>query len=118
MKKGELILVWITAALICVLLGFFLGRNAGLGITIPGTVNNPTQSSDPTSDFIGKKVNINKATIDELKEIPGIGQQIANNIVTYRAIYGPFMTVDDLLNVDLISESKLEAIRDYISLSD
>lgn len=118
MKKAEMALIWVTAAFICVLLGFFLGRNAALGVLLSGSNETISQITNPPTVPANKIVNINTASIEELQELPGIGAQIAKNIVTYRAINGPFQTVDDLLNVDLIGESRLELMRDYISLTD
>ena len=46
-----------------------------------------------------EKVNINTATVNELKTIPGIGKVLAELIVEYRENEQAFKTVDDLLNV-------------------
>ncbi len=71
---------------------------------------------DLIEDFpeLAGKLNINTATITELISLNGIGETIAKRIVDYRYDIGLFNTVEDLLNVDGIGESKLEAIKEEI----
>lgn len=66
----------------------------------------------------GEKININKATVDELVKLPGIGPAIAARIVEYRAEFGPFKSVDELLNVRGIGKARLEAIRDLVTVEE
>lgn len=64
------------------------------------------------------KVNINKATVEELQRIPGIGEVLAKRIIEYRNKTGGFKSIEELKNVKGIGEKKLEAIRPYITLED
>ena len=64
--------------------------------------------------YADEKVDINTATVKELKTIPGIGKVIAERIVEYREAERAFSTVDDLLNVKGIGKATLEKIRAYI----
>lgn len=41
-------------------------------------------------------ININTATVDELKELPGIGDVISARIVAYREEHGFFSSVEEL----------------------
>ncbi|OSI13890.1 ComEA family DNA-binding protein, partial [Neisseria dumasiana] len=52
-------------------------------------------------------VNINTATEEELKALPGIGPSKAAAIVAYRQHNGQFKSVDDLKNVKGIGEGVL-----------
>ena len=61
-----------------------------------------------------EKVNINTATQEELETLVGVGPSIANKIVQYRKENGNFKTVDDIKNVSGIGESKFEKIKDYV----
>ncbi|MBF0803633.1 MULTISPECIES: helix-hairpin-helix domain-containing protein [Neisseria] len=57
-------------------------------------------------------VNINTATAEELKALPGIGPSKAAAIVEYRSQNGSFKSVDDLKNVKGIGEGILSKLRE------
>ena len=48
----------------------------------------------------------------------GVGPVLAQAIVDYRAEHGPFVSVDELLEVSGIGETKLEGIRNDITLGE
>ena len=60
----------------------------------------------------GALVNINTASAAELDELPGVGPTTAEAIIAHRDRNGPFISVDDLLDVRGIGEAKLEQLRD------
>ena len=62
------------------------------------------------------KVNINKATVNELTNIPGIGASTAQKIISYRDENGKFKNVEDIKNISGIGNSKYENIKDYIAI--
>ena len=57
-------------------------------------------------------VSINKASLNELMELSGVGEVTAQKIVDAR----PFMKVEDLMNVSGIGEKSYEKIKDSICL--
>lgn len=61
-------------------------------------------------------VNINEADVDELMTLPNIGEVLAKRIIIYRQEYGPFESVEELLDIEGIGEKKLANIIDYICL--
>ena len=61
-------------------------------------------------------VNINKATKEELKSLNGIGDILADNIINYRKT-NKFNSIEDILNVDGIGESKFNSIKEYICVN-
>jgi competence protein ComEA len=62
-------------------------------------------------------VNINTATQAELESLDGIGPKKALAIIDYRKKNGGFKTVDDLKNVDGIGNTTLENLRKNISIT-
>ena len=58
-------------------------------------------------------ININTASKEELKELKGVGDTLANNIIEYRS-HTKFESIEDILNVSGIGDAKFEAIREYI----
>ncbi|MDA2917940.1 ComEA family DNA-binding protein [Desulfobacterota bacterium AH_259_B03_O07] len=63
------------------------------------------------------KININTASVEQLVELPGIGESTASKIVAYREQNGGFKTIDDLLNVKGIGERKYEKMKSLITVS-
>lgn len=61
-----------------------------------------------------KSININKASLEELIKIPGIGQKTAGNIIDFREKITRFKKLDDILNVKGIGTFKLNKIKKYI----
>ena len=60
------------------------------------------------------KLDINKATIEELAAIKGLGPQLASRIVDFRAAAGGFKRLDELLEVRGIKAAKFEKIKDQL----
>ena len=64
----------------------------------------------------GVKLDLNKATAEELMTLPGIGEVLAGRIVAYREAHGGFSSIDELAQVEGIGEKRIDAIRDYVTL--
>lgn len=62
------------------------------------------------------KININKATISELTNLPGVGESLAKRIIEYREENGKFKSIEDLKNVSGIGEKKYESLLEYITI--
>ena len=60
------------------------------------------------------KVDLNTATAEQLDALPGVGPATAAAIVDHRTRHGPFASVDGLLDVAGIGETKLAALRDLV----
>lgn len=63
-----------------------------------------------------KSININKADINELQTLNGIGESLAQSIIKYREENGNFKTIEELKNVPGIGENKFENIKDNIKI--
>lgn len=62
------------------------------------------------------RVSINTAGPNDLERLPGVGPVLAARIAAHREENGPFVVVEDLLDVPGIGEAKLEALRDSVAL--
>lgn len=74
------------------------------------------QQPSPSEGLLLRKVNINRATVDELMELPGIGPKTARLIVAYRAERGGFRSLKDLKEVKGIGDKTLEQLRPFIKI--
>jgi competence protein ComEA len=60
------------------------------------------------------KINLNKATVEELIQLKGIGQKYAERIIQFREKNGPFKKTEDLMNVPGIGPKIWEKNKDRI----
>jgi len=64
-----------------------------------------------------RKININTASIDELKAHPYIRYNIANPIIAYRNEHGSFSSIEDLKKIMIITDEIYQKIAPYLSLA-
>ncbi len=62
-------------------------------------------------------VDLNKASVEQLAELPGIGEATAKKIVEYREQNGKFEKTEDIMNVKGIGEKKYQTLKDLITVS-
>lgn len=70
-------------------------------------------ASDNSYDAFGR-LDLNAATAEQLRELPGIGEKRAADILSYRESLGRFEDIEQLKNVPGIKESLMQSIRDKI----
>ena len=63
-------------------------------------------------------INLNAASVQELRTLPGIGPTLARRIVDFREKNHGFKRVEELLAVPGISEKKWKAIRDKVEVKE
>jgi competence protein ComEA len=63
------------------------------------------------------KLDLNRATVEDLRRLPGIGEVLAKRVVEWRGAHGSFQTVDQLTDVKGIGEKKLERLRPLVTVS-
>lgn len=64
-----------------------------------------------------KQINLNTATVEELKAHPYIKANIATAIVNYRANHGAFKSIDQLLNIGAVDDELYRKIAPYLSVN-
>ena len=63
-----------------------------------------------------KKININTAAFDELKQHPYIGYKLAKLILNYRKQHSNYLNLSDLLQIKAISEVEYNKMLPYITI--
>ena len=60
-------------------------------------------------------IDLNKASVEELTLLPGIGEKTAQRIVDKRGELNGFSSIDDLMGVKWVGKAKLEKIRGLVT---
>ncbi len=68
--------------------------------------------------FVGDKVNINKATVKELSAVRGIGKKKAMAIIAHREEKGGFESVDGIKKVKGFGKKTFEKIKVFLTVDD
>jgi competence protein ComEA len=61
-------------------------------------------------------VDLNAADATALAGLPGLGQELADRIVAFRELNGPFASPDELLDVSGITERRYEGLAPYVTV--
>lgn len=83
----------------------------------PTAPSEPAGSSQASAQGVPASsglVNINKAGVEELDALPGVGQSTAQAIVDDRDANGAFASIEDLMRVSGIGEKKFEKLKGKI----
>lgn len=78
--------------------------------------NTDDRGENVQSEEESKKININTATLEQLKTLNGIGDAKAKLIIDYRNEHGIFNSIDDLKNISGISDKIFEKIKNNITI--
>ena len=62
------------------------------------------------------KININKASKEELMTLPGVGESRADSIIQYRTEQGAFKRIEDIMQISGIKEALFDKIKELIKV--
>lgn len=115
LKKAANLLQWLLpGVMLLVLLGTFAAR-----LLWPPAVDlHHNTGLHAVPQLMESRLDVNRATAEELELLPGIGPAIAQRIVDHRRQYGPFSTVEELIEVKGIGEKTLEKLKPYITIGE
>lgn len=86
---------------------------AGSGFVIPAGEDLPVSPSATAG-----RVNPNRANAERLATVPGMDPAMAEAIVRFRGVHGPFRRLADLERIPGIGAKRLRAIRPYLTLEE
>ena len=81
-------------------------------VQVPAT--SPVSAVSPVKAV--SKVNLNRASADELQTLPGVGPVLAQRMVDWRKAHGRYRTVDELQEVKGIGKKRLEQLRPLVTV--
>lgn len=110
-KKGINIVLIVTFLFIGIYIGIFIGRQ-----TASNLQSIPNSEASKSSNDESYRLNLNTVTVEQLMQIPGIGQEIATRIIEYRDEYGDYVDVDELLDIPGISDELFKNISRYFTV--
>jgi competence ComEA-like helix-hairpin-helix protein len=96
--------------------GFYSVNQVGETFGLPDSTFQKIKQYLKLENTSVRKININKATIDELKAHPYIKYNLANPIVAYRNEHGPFAKVEDLKKVMAVTDEIYNKIAPYLTV--
>lgn len=95
--------------------GFYSTSQVG---EVFGLADSVFQKIKPYLQLTGrvKQVNINTATLEEMKQHPYIRYQLANAIVQYRQQHGAFVQTTDIRNIMMVTEDVYRKVLPYLTV--
>ncbi len=94
--------------------GFYSIAQVGETFGLPDSTFQKIKQYLKLENISTRKININTATIDELKVHPYIRYSLANPIVAYRNEHGPFTKIEDIKKVMAVTDDAYNKIVPYL----
>jgi competence protein ComEA len=91
------------------------GEQILVGLPQPPVAPGPP-AAGAGSRVAGGKVDLNRATLEQLDTLPGIGPVTAQRILDWRTKHGRFTSVEQLREVEGIGERRFGQLRTQVTL--
>jgi competence protein ComEA len=91
-------------------------RGAPAVASAPGGSSSGALGAAPAGSTTGALVNINTASLEELDTLDGVGPSTAQKIVDYRTANGGFKTIEEIKEVPGIGDAKFAAMQASITV--
>ncbi|MEM2175146.1 MAG: helix-hairpin-helix domain-containing protein [Candidatus Micrarchaeia archaeon] len=114
-EKEKVVLIFLSIFFILGSFLSFLNRKKENLIRLNKEIPVDKKISKEKSVFL-VKIDINKASKDELISLPGIGEKIAQRIIEYREKKGKFKNKSELLKIKGIGKRRLSKIENLIEI--
>ncbi|MFJ9842865.1 helix-hairpin-helix domain-containing protein [Kitasatospora sp. NPDC101155] len=88
-----------------------VGEQAPAPVPLSGGANGPPGAGTPRPP-----VSLNRATLEQLDALPGVGPTLAQRILAYRTSHGSFRTVDQLRQVSGVGARTFAELRPLLTL--
>ena len=77
-----------------------------------------SQKISEAETSLAGRLNLNQATAEDLRRLPGVGPTLADQIIRARERHGRFAAVNDLIRVPGMGRKKFERIRDLVTVGE
>ena len=91
-------------------------NSAAASTPVSSSASSSSVSSSTSGAASGDLINLNTATASDLQKLNGIGEKKAEQIIAYRQEKGSFKSIDELKEVSGIGDKTFAAIKDQLTI--
>lgn len=116
-KQLPSLILCITLLFLGFLLGFYTGRNScrnAVLVSVPAQMLTEPLPPPETEPEIVFPIDLNQADQKAIQELPGIGETLSLRILAYRRERVRFFSVEELKNVEGITDKIYDQIKDLV----
>lgn len=119
-QKRVSTVIYVLLVLACMFtLGYLAGKNhsrSEIQVTVAAPVHTAQKPDEMSEVDTGNVIDLNTAGHDQLKTLPGIGEELADRIIAYRSQIGGFSNKQQVMEVEGIGEKKYAEMERLITV--